>query len=92
MPKGLPLQARTRYARGMADQNENELVTFTGLANRWPAPEPPAPPAWSITGAGDVGVYCPLCKTNRPPLVGQDDLLCGVCLHVLVAFGPLSGT
>jgi hypothetical protein len=73
----------------MADQNENELVTFTGLGNRWPAPPPESPPAWSIAGAGGVGVYCTACAENRPPLVGQDDLLCAVCLQVLVTFGPI---
>jgi len=75
----------------MADQTENlnELVYFTGLSNRWPMPAPQTPPRWSIAGGGDVGVYCSVCAANRPPLVGQDDLLCAVCLQVLVTFGPI---
>jgi hypothetical protein len=64
-------------------------VTFVGLTE--PTKDTSNAPAWGLSARGNIGVYCGVaCGKFQPVIYAEPDLLCAVCVGVLLTLGEVS--
>ena len=80
-------RATLRLHTPPSESRVDELpVAYQGITSREQVANPPA---WSLSGPGSVGVFCSECRKVQPVLWADPDLVCAVCVSVLLRFGEV---